>query len=204
MGKTIPIYIAVEDYLSEAVLKTILLQSGQPFAVENCLGRQGSGYLKRKLESFNKTARSIPFIILTDLDRIECPPSLIDSWFNFKKNDNMLFRIAVREVESWVMAHRSAFSSFLGIARAEIPLNTDTLDDPKKFLINLAFKSKNKILRESIVPCPGSTATIGPDYNGVLIKFVQSRWKVEEALRCSPSLKKAFSAINKYKPASMK
>lgn len=202
MDKTIPVHIAVEDYLSEAVLRAILMQSGRSFAVVNCLGRQGSGYLKKRLASFNKAAKSISFILLTDLDRTQCPPSLIESWFDFKKNDNLLFRIAVREVESWVMAHRSAFSSFLGITGDRIPLDTDTLDDPKSYLISLASKSKNRILRESIVPLQGSTAKIGPDYNGVLIGFVQSRWKVEEALKYSPSLKRAFTAINRYRPVN--
>jgi hypothetical protein len=201
MDKTIPIYIAVEDDLSEAVLKTILRQSGRPFAVGHCLGKQGSGYLKKKLESFNKAAKGLPFIILTDLDRTECPPSLIDSWISFKKNDNLLFRIAVREVESWVMAHRSAFSSFLGIAGTKIPLNTDTLiEDPKAFLISLASGSKNRTLRESVVPRPGSTAKMGPDYNGVLIDFVQTEWKAEEAAKHSPSLSRAFTAIKNFQP----
>lgn len=186
MNKTIPVIIAVEDYLSEAVLRTILEQSNRTFNVANCLGRTGSGYLKKKLEGFNNAAKGIPF--------------LLDSWFNFQKNNNLLFRIAIREVESWVMAHQSAFSSFLGISGIKIPGNTDAIDDPKRYLINLASKSKKRILRESIIPRPGSTAKIGPDYNGVLIEFVQSRWKVKEALKHSPSLKRAFAAINKFKP----
>lgn len=200
MNKTIPVIIAVEDSLSEAVLRTILEQSNRTFTVVNCLGRTGSGYLKKKLEGFNNAAKGIPFIILTDLDQTECAPLLFTSWFNFQKNDNLLFRIAVREVESWVMAHQAAFSSFFGISGIKIPGNTDAVDDPKRYLINLASKSKKRILRESIVPRPGSTARIGPDYNGVLIEFVQSRWKVKEALKHSPSLKKAFSAINNFKP----
>lgn len=200
MDKTIPVNIAVEDILSEAVLRTILLQSDQTFDVGNCLGRQGSGYLKKRISRFNLAAKGIPFIILTDLDRTECAPEIVNSWLDFQKNDNLIFRVAVREVESWVMAHRTAFSSFLEISRTLIPQDTDTLEDPKNFLINLASKSRKRTLRESIVPDPKSTAKIGPDYNGVLIDFVRSQWKVHEALKYSPSLRKAFFAINRFKP----
>lgn len=200
MDKTIPITIAVEDALSESVLKTILAQADKDFIVINCLGRQGSGYLKKKMPGFNQAAKGFPFIILTDLDQAECAPDLLNSWVGFQKNDNLLFRIAVREVESWVMAHRKAFASFLGIAGIKIPDDTDALDDPKGFLINLASGSKKRVLRESVVPRRKSTAKVGPDYNGVLIDFVQSEWNVREALKYSPSLKKAFSAINNFKP----
>ena len=49
MDENIPIVIAVEDDLSEAVLRVILKQSTRPYEVSNCLGRQGSGYLKKKI-----------------------------------------------------------------------------------------------------------------------------------------------------------
>ena len=200
MDEPIPVIIAVEDYLSEAVLRTILFQSDRTYIIGNCLGRQGLGYLKKKISSFNLASKGIPFIILADLDQVECAPELLDSWFNFQKSDNLLFRVAVREVESWVMAHRSAFSSFLGIAKELIPPDTDTIDNPKRFLINLAVRSKNRVIREAIVPNRKSTATIGPDYNGTLISFVQSRWKVRNALKYSRSLKRSFIAINSFKP----
>ncbi len=200
MDKPIQVIIAVEDFLSEAVLRTILHQSDRTFSISNCLGRKGFGYLKKNISNFNMSSKGIPFIILTDLDRTECAPALINSWLNFQKSNNLLFRIAVREVESWVMAHRSAFSSFLGIAKELVPLNTDAIDDPKRFLINLAAKSKKRIVKEAIVPNRHSTATIGPDYNDTLISFIQSKWNVRQALKNSQSLKRAFFAINSFAP----
>ncbi len=47
MDETIPIIIAVEDALSEAVLRVMFEQSSRTYTVGNCLGRKGSGYLKK-------------------------------------------------------------------------------------------------------------------------------------------------------------
>ncbi|MBL0702029.1 MAG: hypothetical protein JJV91_00955 [Desulfosarcina sp.] len=200
MDKIIPILIAVEDALSEAVLMAMFEQSSRTFAVGNCLGRQGSGYLKKNMRKFNKAARGIPFFVLTDLDQIDCPPTLINRWLTVPKHENLIFRIAVREIESWLLAHREAFASFLGIQKSLIPLNSDNLEDSKSFLLTLTKKSKKQTLKKAIIPSVGSTAKIGPDYNGVLISFVNNFWQVKEASKNSPSLKRAFNAIKAFNP----
>jgi len=100
MDETIPILIAVEDALSEAVLRAMFEQSSRTHAVGNCLGREGSGYLKNNMRKFNKAAIGIPFFVLTDLDQIDCPPTLINRWLTVPKHENLIFRIAVREIES--------------------------------------------------------------------------------------------------------
>jgi len=196
----IPINIAVEDLLSEMVLKVLFEQSGRNFAVGACLGNKGFGYLRKKIEGFNKAAKGTPFFMLADLDRAECPPVLINKWLPGPKNNNLLFRIAVREVESWLLAHRKAFAGFLGIRESFIPLHPDELEDPKRVLIEMTARSRKRQLRESIIPAPGSTAKIGPDYNGALIYFVQNRWDVQEAAMRSPSLSRAFNAVRTFQP----
>ena len=200
MTDSISIHIAVEDFLSEMVLRVMLEQSGRQFAVGACLGHTGFGYLKKNIASFNKAARGIPFIILADLDQTECPPILINKWLPVPKNNNLLFRIAVREVESWLLAHRKAFAGFLGIRKSLIPSHPDELEDPKRVLIEMTARSRKRQLRESIIPAPGSTAKIGPDYNGALISFVQNRWDVQEAAMRSPSLSRAFDAVRTFQP----
>jgi hypothetical protein len=196
MTDPIPIHIAVEDFLSEMVLRVMLEQSGRHFAVGACMGRTGFGYLKKNITGFNKAAKGTPFLILTDLDQAECPPILIQEWLPVPKHDNLLFRIAVREVESWLLAHRKAFAEFLGIRESLVPPRPDELEDPKRVLIELTARSRKGKLREAIIPTPGSTAKIGPDYNGALISFVQNRWKVQEAAKRSPSLNRSFHTIN--------
>jgi hypothetical protein len=52
----------------------------------------------------------------------------------------------------------------------------------------------------AIVPAAGSTAKIGPDYNGVLISFVHNFWQLKEASKICPSLNQAFNAIKAFRP----
>ncbi len=178
----------------------LLKQSGKIFEVGSCFRRRGSGYLRKRIEGFNNAAKGTPFLVLTDLDQSECAPILIREWLLFPKQANLIFRIAVRAVESWLLAQRKALARFLGIPENQIPLQPDEIDHPKQFLIRLAAKSRKREIREAIVPAPKSTAFIGPDYNGKLIEFVEREWQAREAAIYSPSLDRAFAAITSFQP----
>jgi len=108
------ITLAVEDSLSEVVARTILRQSDKKYYVSNCLGKKGFGYLKSKIKAFNKASQKLPFFVLTDQDN-GCPPDKIDSWLGVIPHSNLIFRIAVMEIESWVMADREAIAKYLSI-----------------------------------------------------------------------------------------
>ena len=194
------ITLAVEDPLSEAILRTILRQSERPYHVQSCIGLSGFGYLRKNIKELNHAARTLPILVLTDLDRAECAPILLREWLNVSPHQNLMFRVAVREVESWIMAHRTAFAAFLGIRTDLIPTNPDELGDPKRTLLDLTAKSRRRVLREAIIPAPKSTAKMGPDYNGRLGEFVMMNWDVREAVKNSLSLWKAFHAINSFNP----
>lgn len=196
----IPINLAVEDALSEAVLKEMLKQTDRPFSIGTCLSRGGYGYLKKITPGLNQAAAGMPYLILTDLDNAECPLAIISSWLAQPKHPNLIFRVAIKEVESWLLAHREAFAEFLGITVSLIPANVDEIADPKQLLINLARKSRKRKLREAIVPERNSTAKIGKDYNGQLIDFVQNYWQVESAQVNSRSLQRAMNALINFQP----
>ncbi len=95
----IPINLATEDELSEAVLRKLLRHVRRGYYVGTAYRRGGFGYLRKTVVGCNRAACGIPFIILTDLDRHACPRGLIDSWLPEQQHHNLLFRIAVREVE---------------------------------------------------------------------------------------------------------
>jgi hypothetical protein len=200
MSNIIPVNLAIEDLLSEAVLRGLLQQSGKPYAVGACFSSRGFGYLKKKLEGFNHAAKGTPFLVLTDLDQTECAPVLIREWLPYPPERNLLFRVAVKAVEAWLLADRKAFPKFLRVSEHLMPIKPDEVDNPKRFLINLAAKSRSKEIRESIAPSLNSSASIGPDYNGKLTEFVQREWRVKEAIKNSPSLAKAFQAIKSFSP----
>jgi hypothetical protein len=207
MAGEMPISLAVEDELSEHVLRAILVQTGREFLVETVYGKKGADYLRLKLRAFNMAAKGSAFLVLTDLDKHNCVPDLIEKWFDCQSNEfsqrchaNLVFRVAVREVESWVMADREPFADFLGISRHLIPEQIDTVRDPKALLLELASRSRNRRLRDDIVPRPGDKRKIGPDYNGRLGEFIQSSWRAKVANAHSASLAKAWNMLLAFHP----
>jgi hypothetical protein len=190
--------IAVEDDLSETVLRKILGQFESQLSIIQCIKKNGSGFLKSRAAKFNTAAQSIPFIVLTDLDQKQCPVLLIEEWLGAtERHRNFLLRIAVHEIESWVMADRSALADFLHISDDNFLQNPDEIADPKEFLLNVVRKKcRNRRLKEALLPLPGSTATQGRSYNLVLSDFIRHHWRTNYATESSPSLKRATAAIN--------
>jgi hypothetical protein len=196
----IPINLVFEDVLSEAVLKQMLKQSQRPFLVGDCFNQRGNDQIKQNISGFNNAAKGMPYLVLTDLDNKDCPRVILSEWLTQPKHPNLVFRIAVKEVEAWLLAHREAFAKFLGISVDNIPRDPDLIADPKQCLINLARRSRKRKLREAIVPEPNSTAKIGKDYNGQLSEFVNKSWQVASAQTNSPSLKRAMNALINFQP----
>ena len=207
MAGEVPITLAVEDELSEHLLRTLLIQSKRNFLVGAVYGKKGSAYLKQKLPAFNNAAKGMGFLLVTDLDNCACAPQLIQDWFvcdlseySKHKHCNFAFRVAVREIESWVLADREQFADYFGLAKHIIPEQTDSLADPKQFLLQIVAKCRKRSLREDIVPKPGDKRKVGPDYNGRLGEFVQTRWRAESAICHSISLQRTWKAMRSFHP----
>ena len=195
----VPINIAVEDNLSEAVAKKILEECQGRYAVGFCYGKSGVGYLRKNIGGFNNAAKGTPYLIMTDLDEASCPPELADDWLKSTKHPNLMFWVAVREVEAWILADRMGFSRFLGIRKALIPESVEDISSPKEFLISLARRSSKPSIRKDIVPRDQSSAKIGPDYNGRLVSFVLSTWDIQAASSVSASLRRAVDRAGAFR-----
>jgi len=102
------------------------------------------------------------------------------------------------EVESWVLAHRDAFSQYLGIPVNRIPDNVDAIDNPKEFLVNLARRSRKRSLKDDLIPKNGSSASIGPDYNKRLSEFINNVWDATVAINHSDSLNRTFLKLQEF------
>ncbi|MDX1982349.1 MAG: hypothetical protein SFV51_18895 [Bryobacteraceae bacterium] len=196
----IPINVAVEDELSEMALRRIVKDAGPHFHIGTCYGRGGFGYLRRTISGWNRAAKSVPFLVLTDLDRKPCPSALIEDWLPVPKHPNLLFRIAVRTIEAWLLADKDNLAAYLRIARKWIPDAPESLPDPKGALIEAARRSSSRDVRRSLIPRPGSTAKQGPDYNGCLTRFVVHAWNIEAAQPNAPSLARAVARLRDFSP----
>lgn len=198
---TLPVHLAIEDPLSEAVLRRLLEHSRRNYAVGYAYGRSGYGYLKRTIRNWNRASRWTPFVVLTDLDNGLCADSLIADWLGADpKHSNLVFRVAVREVESWLLGDRANLARYLGVRPKLIPCDPDTLNDPKLALVDAARSSRSSDIKARVVPNKGSTARQGPDYNACLINFVHRYWSIDEASANSPSLKRAIDRIRTFEP----
>lgn len=191
--------LAVEDPLSEAVARKILATVSPRREVSLCLGLKGKDYLRQKAENLNQASKGSPVFLLTDLDNPkDCPAGLIKTWLKSAKQPNLLFRVAVMEVESWIMADGEAFADFLSVPSERVPFDTDSIPRPKEFLISLARQSRSSRLRGDLVPAPGGTNKVGPAYNPRLASFVTQAWSPESAAKVSHSLRRALNRLREF------
>ena len=98
------------------------------------------------------------------------------------------------------MAHRHGIAEFLSIPVNKVPMDTDNVTNPKEHLVNLARISRSSGIRRDIVPKPGSTSRVGPDYNGRFVEFVMKHWEVEVALKSSRSLERTLNRLKSFDP----
>lgn len=187
----IPINLVTEDIIQLTALKKVLEYLEINFSSQDFV-MNGVGKIKKHLKAYNEASKFSSFLILTDLDDNECAPTLLKKWVNFVPNPNFIFRIAVCEVEAWLLADRRNFASFLGISEAKINREIETISDTKSYLINLARKSKREI-REELVP--SGFAQVGKSYNSCLIRFIIQNWDVGNASKNSDSLKRMINHL---------
>lgn len=191
------INLVVEDSLSEAILRCLLKEFG--VLVGPCYGLKGNDYIKKKVRAFYGASQYVSYLVLTDLDSGVCPSQLVSDWLpNLTPCNDFIFRVAVREVESWLLADKSNFAKYLGVSVAHIPSSIEEIENPKEFLIALAKRSRKREIREDIAPPIGSICKRGRNYNGSLIKFIQLLWDYKVASNYSKSLKGTVNAIKKF------
>jgi hypothetical protein len=190
------VFYAVEDALSAALVRRIAAHAiGGDVDLRPLGPQRGNSHLRSNLRKYCQLAQMYPVILVTDLDGGFCAPKLVNEWLDqLVVPSTLIFRVAVREAESWVMADRSGFSSFLGVSPTKIAAEPEILPDPKAVLLHIARQAKRKV-REMIVPEPNSNASIGREYNDALCDFVQTSWNIIAASESSPSLRRAIVRI---------
>ncbi len=194
------INLVVEDEVQHNILIKIILDQNFPFEVSAVYGLKGNSYIKKNLLAFNLASKFTPYLILTDSDQCDCAKTMLNDWINFEVNPNFIFRIAVREAETWLMADRKNFARFLGISHTLIPHNPEQIPNPKEFLLNLILRSKQRRIKEEMLSL--GKAIRGAGYNNMLSEFIFNQWNVEEASRSSESLARLLRRLQRYTQSS--
>ncbi len=186
----------MEGVVDEAVLRRLLTQVGA--LAGPIYGKQGKQHLRQRLNGYNQAAGFSPWVILIDLDQdAPCAPPLRDSWLPTPA-PYLCFRIAVHEVEAWLMADREQLARFFSIARSRIPQDPEAVDDPKRTMVELAKYSRRRAVREDMVPRPQSGREVGPAYSARLIEFIEaasSGWRPDVAAKSSDSLARCLRCL---------
>jgi hypothetical protein len=205
----IPFYIAVEDDLSDAVARRLLdhvrrrfqVRARYPLPVLPHLHPEpsGFGYLRTNVQAFNNAAGETPHLLLTDLDVAACAPELIREWIGRNLHPNFVFRVAVREVEAWLLADIQNFADFLRLAPRDIPANIEAIPQPKEEIVRLASLSPDAEVRDNLAPRPGSTATTGRLFTRTLVGYVRDLWDIDVAASNANSLERALGALRSFR-----
>lgn len=192
-----PVALATEDEVSEAVgIKLLAEHEILAEADPMLLRKNGFGYLRSRMDSWRQMANRQIVVVLTDLDTAACSLALLRDWLGteWPCPQNLLLRIAVREVESWLLADHDAFEKLIG-KKGRLPIDPDELPDPKRHLLGLAQKAPRAV-REDLVAQQGAVANQGVGYNRRLVEWVQAEWSPERAAARSPSLLRARRAMS--------
>jgi hypothetical protein len=198
MPRENPVFItaAVEGNVDEAVVRRLIEHvGGIPGPV---YGRNGKDHLRQRIANYNQAARLSPWVVLVDLDHdAECAPPLRSAWLP-ALSPHMCLRVAVRQVEAWLLADRERLAKFLSVSASKIPHNPEAVEHPKNTLVELARYSRRRDIREDMVPRPGSGRSVGPAYTARLIEFViggERGWRPDVAARHSESLNRSLRCL---------
>ncbi len=196
------VFFAVEDVISSIVADRLLRKAfGASCVSKRLLIRQqgGNGQLRTNIPKYKNLCTKNPVAVITDLDNSKCAVSLVRGWFGAAGVPKGLsFRVAVREIEAWLMADREGIAEFLGVSESVIPARTDDVQNPKQTLVAISRKARRE-LRSEIVPSDGSNAIRGLGYNDVFSAFARETWDAERASGHSESLRRAIAGFQKLR-----
>ena len=178
----------VEGHLDGRLLSVVWRQLGLDGRLLVVRDAGGSGFWKLA-SKYNEAGRHQLVVGLADLEQADCAPALLKR-LKPPRVAGFKLRLAVRMLESWLLADREAAAAFLGVRVSAIPREPDLEAHPKRTLVDIARTSRRRSIREALVP-DGSGALVGPEYTPVIGSFIDGRWNAARARLNSPSLERA-------------
>jgi hypothetical protein len=184
---------AVEGPIDDAVVRRLIRDTEHE--VDSIYFRNGKAGLLERLPGYNAAARLKPWLVLIDLNGdAECAASFIVEKLP-SPAQQMLFRVAVRQIESWVLADREKVARFLRISQALVPRDPDSLENAKRALVNLARRSSSRAIQQDMVPTTGSARKVGVAYTARMIEFIEGAWSPDGAKSQSDSLRRCLDRL---------
>lgn len=190
--------VVVEGTTDVPVVRKVLELAGwkEPLVP---IPQHGKAELDKKLRGFDGAAKGSPWFVLRDLDHdAPCPSALIEELLP-QRSSFMCFRIAVRTIESWLLADAETLAAFLHVSKNLVPLDPEAEEDPKIAMINLARKSTKPDVQKDMLPARGASRRIGRGYEGRIIEYSVKHWRADVARSKSRSLDRAVCALERLR-----
>ena len=179
----------VEGYMESVFLPVVLRQIGRSDLKPVVNNAGGASKFWSIAKRYNDASRHKPMMGLADLEQAVCAPMLLAAQLTHK-NAGFHLRIAVRMLESWLIADRNSLAKFLKVPIAAVPTDPDAEHHAKRKLVDIARQSKRRSVRDALVP-EDSGGIVGADYVATMCEFITAHWRVDAARNNSPSLDRA-------------
>lgn len=176
---------ATDEYFVRECYRQLGIEVGTVF------GKRGVDYLVSRAQGFAIRGRYSPILILADfMDLREPCPVVARRDLVATDYPLALVRLAVNEIESWLLASRPELARYLGVSISRVPAAPDDVADPKRELVNIARCSPRPRIREMFVPREGYSSVVGAGYVDGFQEFLAGHWSLESAAERSPSFRK--------------
>ncbi|GAB6286390.1 MAG: hypothetical protein STSR0009_25910 [Methanoregula sp.] len=193
----VEIRLAIEGTIDQVIMERLITGAG---AIPVEPQRHKKSEMRKRIIGFNHSAAARNWIVLIDLDHdTSCAPELCREWLPHPA-EHMYFRVAKREIESWILADRERLSRFISVPLSRITTDPEDLPYPKEYLINLARQSTDRNVVRDMVPRPGSGRTEGSAYISWMIDFVHNTrrgWRPEIAASHADSLARCIRCLKR-------
>jgi hypothetical protein len=198
-----PIGLVAEGPTDIAALRKLLETEGlQPGGVYLGDGgtKRGKHNLDARVANYAEAARrGTPIAILRDLDDdAPCAGDLVQKLV--RNRPHLLFlRIAVVELEAWLVAERDAFAKHIGVSIGRLPREPERAGKIRPLILTDAAHSKIRDVRVGFPPTESSGLPFGSEYISYMTRFIQDVWTPSRAAENAPSLARALLRLRDYR-----
>jgi hypothetical protein len=189
--------VATEGTADTAVARRICNEVGIEVVAEH--GERGKQRLDKALVGYNAAARHGLWFVLRDLDRDADCAALLRKRLLATPSQGMTFRIAVHEIESWLIADHTSFARYFSVSAELVTRDPESMPHPKDHLVSVVRRSRSRQIREDVVPRDRSGVRIGPGYTSRMIDFIWSKWSPSRASTRSDSLRRCMDRLSRVR-----
>jgi hypothetical protein len=197
----VAINVVVEGRTDLHVIKRILGYVGH--AVGKVKDDKSKPQLPAEIGKYEQAAQYANWLVLLDLDHdAECAATYRQSLVPSPQSPLQL-RIAVRTIESWIMADRERLAAYLKVSMQKIPAYPDMVDNPKAALFEVIGTSRDRRLIADMLPRQRIGKLEGSNYEERIAEFInhdKHPWRPEVAAQNSDSLARCIRALQNWQP----